>query len=79
MAIKLYDQLEVIPIYQTFIMISWILVGLVVFDEARYYDWHQMIAILASVSLCIVGVKILTSKTKTEEPKRPWESSSKNE
>ena len=37
-AMKFFDQLEVIPIYQTVIMIMWILTGMIVFAETSYYS-----------------------------------------
>ena len=36
-AMKYYDQLEVVPIYQTASMTLWICTGLIVFDEASLY------------------------------------------
>ena len=66
-AMKLYDQLEVIPIYQTFVMFSWIGIGLFLQDEYVYYSWEQILAIFGCALLCLFGVKILTAKHKTEE------------
>jgi len=51
-------------------MISWIMVGLVVLEESRHYSWLQLLALFASASVCILGVKILTTKTKSAESKQ---------
>ncbi len=63
-AMKYYDQIEVIPIHQTATMVMWILTGLVVFDEVQYYSKYQLWIITGSCCLCFVGVKFLTMKTK---------------
>lgn len=36
-AMKYFDQIEVMPIYQTSIMIMWISTGMIVFEETQYY------------------------------------------
>jgi hypothetical protein len=38
-AMKYYDQMEAVPVYQTCLMIVWMGVGLVVLDEKRFYSW----------------------------------------
>ena len=38
-AMRLYDQLEVVPVYQTALMLSWILGGLFILEEKKYYSW----------------------------------------
>ena len=42
----------------------WILTGLVVFEEAKFYSNSQLWIIAGSCCLCFVGVKFLTMKTK---------------
>ena len=37
-AIRMYDQLEVVPIYQTFVMLAWVSVGLLVYGEYKLYE-----------------------------------------
>lgn len=61
-AIKLYEQLEVIPIYQTFVMLAWIGAGLLVFGEYKLYETHQLIGFAISIVMCLLGVKFLTMK-----------------
>ena len=52
------------PTYQTFVMLSWIGVGLLVFGEYQLYETQKLIGICASVCLCLLGVKFLTMKRK---------------
>ena len=63
-AMKYYDQLEAVPIYQTCLMIMWILSGLIVLDEKRYYSWPELFGFLGSIIICCIGIKLLTMKTK---------------
>lgn len=35
---KYYDQMEAVPIYQTSLMIMWIVTGLVVMNESELYS-----------------------------------------
>ena len=64
LAMKYYDQIEAIPIYQTAVMIMWILTGLVVFNEAKFYSKLELYGIMGSITLCCIGIKFLTMKTK---------------
>lgn len=66
-AIKLYDQLMIIPTYQTFIMFSWIGIGLFVFEEYKMYSVLNLCGIFGSVCLSLIGVKFLTMKHRGEK------------
>ena len=70
-AIKLYDQMEIIPIYQTFVLFFWTLVGLIVFEEYRFYSPEEILGLAGTAVICMLGVKSLTAKrqkiTETEE------------
>ena len=61
----MYDQLEVIPTYQTFVMLSWIGIGLVIYGEYVMYTSSQLLGIAAAISTCLLGVKFLTMKRKS--------------
>ena len=58
-AIKHYDQMEVMPIYQTNIMIWGILVGMACIDEVRFYSWTQLGLITLATGVCIGGIFFL--------------------
>jgi len=64
LAMKYYDQIEAIPVYQTSVMIMWILTGLIVFNEVQYYSVLELCGIAGSLTLCCIGIKFLTMKTK---------------
>jgi hypothetical protein len=71
LAMKYYDQIEAIPVYQTSVMIMWILTGLIVFDEVKFYSALELCGIAGSLTLCCIGIKFLTMKTKMlKEAKR---------
>ena len=61
-AIKYYDQMEVMPIYQTNIMIWSIIVGMASLDEIRYYSNDHLSWIFFSIVLCISGAIFLFKK-----------------
>jgi len=64
---KLYDQLEVVPIYSTFLLFAWSALGMVLFNEYEYYDKLQVTAIFGSAALCLLGVKALTMKHQRDQ------------
>ena len=61
-AIKLYDQMECIPIYQTFILFSWTSLGMIIFNEYRFYNILEIAGIFASAGVCLFGVRKLAQK-----------------
>jgi hypothetical protein len=70
LAMKYYNQIEVIPIYSTAIMVIWIATGMVVFNEARFYSTLELFGIAGSILSCVIGIKFLTMKTKMLEAAR---------
>lgn len=61
-AMKYYKQMEAVPVYQTALLIFWILTGLLILDEKQFYSWGELSCVAASVFLCFIGIKILTMK-----------------
>ena len=59
---KYYNQLEVVPIYQSSVIIHNILCGGVIFDEFRLYSWWQMLLIVVGTLICIGGIIIIAKK-----------------
>ena len=45
-------------------MCLWILSGLIVFNEARFYSIQELLAIAGSLTLCIIGIIFLIKKQK---------------
>ena len=64
MAMKYYDQVEVVPIFQTCLMIMWITSGLIVLNEKKFYSWLEMTGLLGSIVLSLIGIKFLSMKRK---------------
>ena len=58
-AIKNYDQMEVMPIYQTNIMVWGILVGMACLNEVRFYSWTQLGLITLATGVCVGGIFFL--------------------
>jgi len=56
--------MEVVPTYQTFVMLSWTNLGILVLGEYKYYTGAQLGGIGAAVAICLLGVKFLTLKIK---------------
>lgn len=63
-AMKEYDQLEVMPIFQAFIMIMWMSGGMIVLNEISYYTSWQLCGIFLSICISCTGIKVLTMKIK---------------
>ena len=70
-AIKYYDQMEVMPIYQTITQIVWIFTGLFIFDESQLYSSLQLLGFFGSILICCIGVGFLLMKSKKLE-KNKW-------
>lgn len=64
LAMKFYDQLEVVPIYQTSLMIFWISAGLIILNEKQFYSWAKLFCIIGAVAVCFIGIKLVTMKSK---------------
>ena len=51
-------------------MINWIIVGLLLMDEKRYYSGLELLSFLGSSLLCLIGIKFLAVKTKANRDQR---------
>jgi hypothetical protein len=61
-AMKIYDQLEVVPINQMSLMSMNLLFGLVLLNESAYYSWGELIGLLATSLIGLAGIFILGMK-----------------
>ena len=66
-ALKYYDQMQAMPVYQASVMVAFMITGMVVFDEIRFYTGGQLVGIGMSIVFCIIGIKCITMKTKVKE------------
>jgi hypothetical protein len=69
-AMKFYSQMEVVPVYQTALLIFWIATGLIILDEKKFYSGLELSYVFASVLLCLIGIKVLTMKKKLLEEEK---------
>lgn len=62
--IKYYDQMEVMPVYQTCLLNHNILVGMLCLNELRFYTTGMLLGILLSTTCCIIGITVLLEKNR---------------
>ena len=62
LSMKYFNNTDVMPIYQSFILINWMVSGLVLLDESKLYTWGELLRLAASCLLVIAGIFILTRK-----------------
>ena len=60
---KYYNQLEVVPVYQSSMLQFYLLVGLVLLNESRFYSWLQLLGLLGSSFVVLLGIIVLVKKT----------------
>ena len=62
-AMRYYNNLDIMPVYQSLNLIMMLTCGWILLDEIKYYEWKDMLGILGSSVLIITGIKIITMKT----------------
>lgn len=62
LAMKYYDQIEVVPIWYTTLTLAKILCGFIFLNEIAYYNTQSLICIIASALSCTIGIMILVKK-----------------
>ena len=62
MSMKHYNNIDVMPMHQSFTLLSWLISGLVLLDESKFYTWGELAMLFASAALIIIGIFILTKK-----------------
>ena len=62
LAMKYYDQIEVIPICMTSLIVCQILCGLLFLDEISYYSAGGLSGIFAGSFVCVIGIMFLMKK-----------------
>ena len=62
--------MEVVPTYQVFVMIAWVLLGLIIFGEYQLYSGAKLAGIGAGLVVCLLGVKFYTIKVKKKYEER---------
>ena len=62
LSMKYYDNIDVMPMYQSFTLINWMLAGLVLLDESSLYSWGELFRLCSSCLFVILGIFVLTLK-----------------
>ena len=66
-AMKNYEQLEVIPIYNTMTMCWGMAVGMICMNEVRLYPNHRLALLSLAMCVCVMGMSVLLQKTKSKK------------
>ena len=69
-AMKYYDQLEVIPVFASSQLVFIILSGLILLDEYSLYNSAELAGLAVGAGVCAVGVLILLLKNKVKKASR---------
>ena len=59
---KLYDQIEVIPLYLTSSLVFMTISGMVILNEVALYTFGQLVGIFFGIVFCILGIVIMNFK-----------------
>ena len=62
-AMRYYNNLDIIPVYQSLILIMMLLCGWMLLNEIQFYEWIEITGLLGSSLLVIIGIKVITMKT----------------
>ena len=59
---KYFNNTDVMPIYESFVLMNWMVSGLVLLDESKLYTWGELFRLGASCLLVILGIYVITLK-----------------
>jgi len=59
---KSYDQIEIIPIYQTFLILLNMASGAIILNEQKMYKWYELVNLFLCAIICICGVVMIVQK-----------------
>ena len=62
MSLQYYNQLEVVPIYQSFVIMSNLMCACIIFNEFRNYAWQSLLLITIGTLICISGILVMMKK-----------------
>ena len=54
--------MELIPIYQSSVILNNLLCGGIVFREFDHYEWQQLLVIVIGTGICVCGILIILRK-----------------
>ena len=56
---SMYEQISVLPIYESGLVMFNIICGTVILNEGTVYTWKELIIIVISAGICVVGCIML--------------------
>ena len=62
LSMRFYPNLDVMPIYQSMVLMFMMVAGLVVLNESALYDWGELALLYGSAGFVVLGIYILTQK-----------------
>ena len=62
MSLKFYNNLDVMPTYQSSILINVMVAGMILIDESKLYTWTELILLYSAGLVVISGIYVLTKK-----------------
>ncbi len=62
LSMRYYPNLDVMPIYQSMVLMFMMVAGLVVLNESSLYNWGELLMLYGSAGFVILGIFILTQK-----------------
>ncbi len=61
-AMKYYNQIEIAPIYESFVILGKLTTGLILLNEQALYSGLQIVGLCATSMLSVVGIAIIAKK-----------------
>ena len=62
MSLKFYNNLDVMPTYQSSILINVMVAGMILIDESKLYTWAELLILYSAGLVVIMGIFVLTKK-----------------
>lgn len=64
---EVYDQIDIIPIYQTALILFNMMGGAIILNEQAMYTVNELIVLILCSFICIAGVIIIVRKPKNPD------------
>ena len=64
---SLYEQMTIVPIYSSILLMVGILSGLVILDEMKFYTTKKLIGIFIGAIISCIGILVILRKNRLEK------------
>ena len=78
-SMRYYNNLDIMPVYQSLILIMMLVSGWTLLDEIEYYEFGNLMGILGASVLIVAGIKFVTMKTSVVTTLKKRKNSIQNE